>query len=130
MSNVSPFVTIDKPGEEAIRRVFQMLGKHGLRVVRTFDLQEARLAHVDCPCPQHGTEACNCQMMILLVYADGQKPASILMHSFQESTWLYLVDTPEQPIGQGLEMLIRESLSEPSPRILENTNPGDAHETA
>jgi hypothetical protein len=129
MSSVSPFVTIDKPGEEAIRWVFRRLSKRGLRVVRTFDLQEARLSHGDCQCPHHGSEECGCQMLILLVYAGSHSPASMLVHSFQESTWLYLVDTPEQPVELGLEMLIQECLSRPNPASLGNPNPGYAHET-
>ena len=130
MSSVSPFVTFDKPGEEIIGWVIQRLENSGFQVVRTFDLQEARLSHVDCPCPHHGTEQCDCQMMILLVYAGGHKPASILVHSFQESTWLYLVDTPEQPVDRRLEMLIQESLSMAAATILEDTNLGDVHAVA
>lgn len=119
MNSASPFVTIEKPGEESIYRTIQLLENAGLHVVRTFDLREARHSHGDCPCPHHGIEACNCQMTVLLVYKEGQSPASILLHSFQETTWLYLVDTPEQPVDQNLELNIREVLTQAVPGSIE-----------
>ena len=120
MNSASPFATIEKPGEEIISWTIQLLEKAGLRVIRTFDLREARLSHPDCPCPHHGTELCDCQMSVLLIYHGANSPASLLIHSFQETTWLYLVDTPEQPVNHGLELLIREILSQPVPEAIEN----------
>jgi len=120
MNSASPFVIIEKPGEETLCWIIQLLENAGLRVLRTFDLQEARLSHPDCPCPHHGTEACDCQMSILLVYRGEQSPASLLLHNFQETTWLYLVDTPEQPVAQNLDLLIRETLTQPVSGSIEN----------
>ena len=113
MNSAPPFVTIEKPGEETICWTIQLLENAGLRVLRTFDLQEARLSHPECLCPHHGTDECDCQMSVLLVYQTNQSPASILIHSFQEKTQLYLVDTPEQPVDQKLDLLIREVLAQP-----------------
>lgn len=120
MNSASPFVTIKKPGEETIYWTIRQLENAGLQVIRTFDLREARLSHPDCPCPHHGTEACNCQMSVLLIYQEEQSPASILIHSFLDTTWLYLVDTPEQPVDQNLDLLIREILTLPVPGSIEN----------
>jgi hypothetical protein len=50
---------------------------------------------------------------VLLVYHAGQPPVSIMIHSFQEITWLYLIDTPEQPVDQNLDLMIREILTKP-----------------
>ncbi len=113
MSPAPPFVMINKPGEEAVRWAVQQLDKTGLRVVRTFDLREARLAYSDCPRPHHGTEACDCQMIVLLVYEGDHSPASIIVHSFQETTWFYLVDAPEQPVSHRLETMMQKSLTPP-----------------
>ncbi|MFA5873149.1 MAG: hypothetical protein WC832_04220 [Anaerolineales bacterium] len=120
MNSASPFVTIEKPGEETIYWTIRQLENAGLQVIRTFDLREARLSHPDCPCPHHGTEACNCQMSVLLIYQEEQSPASILIHSFLDTTWLYLVDTPEQPVDRNLDLLIREILTLPVPGSIEN----------
>ncbi|HBG74769.1 MAG: hypothetical protein A2X25_12090 [Chloroflexi bacterium GWB2_49_20] len=120
MSTNSPLLVIEKPGEEAIPWAVQLLEKAGLQVIRTFDLREARLSHSNCPCPHHGTEDCDCQMIVLLIYKGKQAPASILVHSFQETTWFYLVNTPEHPIGRLLEMLIKKTLPQPVPEVLES----------
>lgn len=117
MYSTSPFVTIEKNSREAIGWTIQQLSNAGLEVNRTFDLQEARLSHPDCPCPHHGSESCNCQMCVLLVYQKDQPPASLLLHSFQETTWLYLVDTPEQPVCQDVVVLIRKVLNQPAPAV-------------
>ncbi len=115
MNSTSPFITIKKTGEESMCWTIQQLENAGLRVVRTFDLQADSLTHSDCHCPHHGSEACNCQMSVLLVYKDAQSPASLLLHSFQETTWLYLVDTPEQHIDQNLGSWIRGALNHAVP---------------
>ncbi len=122
MNSASPFITIEKNGEETISWVIQQLENAGLRIVRTFDLWETRLTHPDCPCPHHGTEACNCQISVLLIFHREQSPASLLIHSFQETTWLYLVDTPEQPVDQNLDFLIYETLTPPVPCSIENSD--------
>jgi len=120
MSSNSPFVTIKEASSDSIYRTIQLLKNAGLRVVRTFDLREARLAHSDCPCPHHGMAACDCQISVLLVYDGEHSPASILIHSYQDTTWLYLVDTPEHPVGQKLDLLIRKTLLPLVPKPIEN----------
>ena len=120
MNSSYPLITIEKPSEDTIFGIIQLLENAGLQVIRTFDLQEARLSHSDCPCPHHGTEACDCQMSVLLIYQKEQPPVSLLIHGFQETTWLYLVDTPEQPINQSLDLLIRETLTQSVPGPVEN----------
>jgi hypothetical protein len=104
-------MTIEKPGEESIYWTVQLLENAGLKVVRTFDLQGARLSHPDCPCPHHGTDTCDCRMSVLLIYQMDLAPVSLLIHSFKETTWLYLVDTPEQPVDQKISSLLREVLT-------------------
>jgi hypothetical protein len=56
-------------------------------------------------------------MSVLLIYHKDQPPASLLLHSFQETTWLYLVDTPAQPVRQDLAVLIRKVLTQPVPVV-------------
>jgi hypothetical protein len=112
MISASPFVTIEKPGAESIDWIIKLLENAALRVTRTFDLRKSRLPHTDCPCSHHGSGDCSCQMTFLLVYQDGQAPASLLIHGFQGTTWLYLVETPQQPVDQKLDLLIREVLTQ------------------
>jgi hypothetical protein len=120
MNSTSPLMTIEKTCEESIHWTIRLLENAGINVLRTFDLQGARLAHPDCTCPHHGTEACDCQMSVLLVYQEGKSPASILIHGFQKTTWLYLVDSPEQPVDQNMDLLIRGVLAQTIPSSVEN----------
>ena len=68
MNTLSFFLSINRPCDEALTWLNQSLLQSGLRVLRTFDLHDARLGLHDCTCPNHGTEKCDCQMVVLLVY--------------------------------------------------------------
>ncbi len=105
-----PFQVLEQPCEEAIAWTTRRLGDLGLRVVVTFDLQIARIAHADCPCPHHGTDQCDCQLNVLFVYKAGSGPVALLVHGYDGRTWLSLVNTAQQPADPRLEALIRKTL--------------------
>jgi hypothetical protein len=111
MTATSPFVILRKPCDEAVPWAARQLEHAGFQTMRTFDLQAARLAHLDCPCPHHGTEQCNCQMVVLLVYQENIPPTTLVIHGSDETSWFYLINTPQQPSGQLLEKNIQEVLS-------------------
>jgi hypothetical protein len=110
MSNNDPFMSMEGPCEEVVSWVIQQMGKSGLSVIRTFDLKVARLPQPDCPCPHHGTEQCDCQMIVLLVYADDKGPVSLVAHGCEGKTWISLVDTPQQHTDSNLPRIIQQSL--------------------
>lgn len=106
---LSPLV-LDLPCEQAVRWLTQRVGQAGLSVVRTFDLQVARQAQTACPCPQHGTEQCDCQMVVLLVYQQHHRPVTLIAHGNGGRTWFSVVDTPQQRADPELESAICRSL--------------------
>jgi len=110
MSDNSPFLIIMQSYEEALDWVTCRLSSVGLNVMRTFDLQAARHTHTECSCPHHGTELCDCQMVVLLVYGDSHQPVSMIAHSFDGKTWFSLVDTPQQRADPRLETAIIQAL--------------------
>jgi hypothetical protein len=111
MSDSSPFLILEQPCDEAIDWVTRQISTAGLRVVRTFDLQVARNdIHASCPCPHHGTEQCDCQMVVLLVYRDNHQPVSIVAHGHNGQTWFSVVDTPQQHADPLIESAIRLAL--------------------
>ncbi len=122
MSDNSPFLIVVQPYDEAIDWAIRRLSNAGLHALRTFDLQAARLGHAECPCPHHGTEKCDCQMVILLVYGSQQQPISMVAHSFDGSTWFSLVDTPQQRADPCLETAIVQALG-----IRNNTTPNQIY---
>ena len=110
MSDSYPFLILEQPCDEAIAWVISQVSGAGLQVMRTFDLQAARHEHADCPCPHHGTDQCDCQMVVLLVYGDDFQPASLVAHCHVGKTWFSLVDTPQQRADPCLERAIRQAL--------------------
>lgn len=74
--------TLPATCEQTVSGLTAILAQHGYRVERSFDLRSALHAHHDCPCPHHGTDACTCQYVVLLVY-DGttlRPPALVTAH--------------------------------------------------
>lgn len=110
MSDSHPFLILEQPCNEAIDWVVRQVSGVGLQVVRTFDLQDARHDPEDCPCPHHGTDRCDCQMVVLLVYGGDYQPVSLVAHSYDGKTWFSLVDTPQQRSDPRLERAIRQAL--------------------
>jgi hypothetical protein len=110
MSDSSPFLILEQPCDDAIDWVARQIGNAGLQVVRTFDLHVARHAHTSCPCPHHGTDQCDCQMVVLLVYGSDRQPVSVVAHGHNGQTWFSVVDTPQQRADPRLEAAIRLAL--------------------
>ncbi len=78
-----------------------------MRTVLTFNFQTARSPQVDCTCPHHGTESCDCQMVVLLVYDGNRAPVSLLVHGNDDHTWFYMADSPIQRGDPELEATVR-----------------------
>jgi hypothetical protein len=110
MSALIPFLALDQTCEQVQAWVNEQLTNAGFRIVQTFDLQVARLAHADCPCPHHGTDACNCQMIVLLVYGKQSDPATFVIHGQDERAWLSLAVPVGEHSNQHLEAVIRRTL--------------------
>lgn len=108
--NISPFLSINHPCEKALQWTKQQLLQAGLRAVQTFDLHTARLAMHDCPCPNHGTEECDCQMVVLLVYGNAAEPVTLILHGNDGQAWLSIADNPRQRADVKLINSIRQAL--------------------
>jgi len=90
------FLFVNKACNEAVAEIMQQLVSANLQVLRTFDLQMSRTTFTQCTCPNHGTEQCDCQLVVLLVYRDKLPPTSLVAHGHDGKTWFALVDSPEQ----------------------------------
>jgi len=110
MSALLPFITLNQNCEQVQAWANQQLVGAGFRVVQTFDLQVARLAHPDCTCPNHGTDECNCQMVILLVYPKRGNPITLVIHGQEDRTWLSLAVPDSGRGNQRLEATIHRLL--------------------
>ncbi|MBP1692226.1 MAG: hypothetical protein H6Q37_109 [Chloroflexi bacterium] len=110
MNDDSPFLILDQPCDQAIEWLSKRVTIAGLHIVRTFDLQTARSAHPLCTCPHHGTDQCDCQMVVLLVYGFERQPVSIVVHGHDGQTWFSVVDIPQQHVDPCLESVIMRSI--------------------
>ena len=110
MNSISPFLSIDSPCKNALPWIRQQLLQAGLRPTQTFDLQTARLGLQDCSCPNHGTEACDCQLVVLLVYGEVAEPATLILHGNDGKTWLTFSDNPLYRADLNLVNSIRRAL--------------------
>ena len=110
MSTLMPFLVLDQTCDQVLVWVSQQLTSASFRVVQTFDLQVARLAHPDCPCPHHGTNDCNCQMVVLLVYGKQDEPATLVIHGQDGRSWVSLAGPVGKRFNQHLEVVVRRAL--------------------
>ena len=121
--NTSPFLSINHPSDEALQWTKKQLLLADLRPIQTFDLHTARLALHDCLCPNHGTEECDCQMVVLLVYgkvADvstplNTSPATLILHGNDGQTRVSIANDPQQQTDAKLINSIRQALEIKSP---------------
>jgi hypothetical protein len=108
--NIYPFLSVGHPCSEALRWTKKQLSRAGLRAMQTFDLNSARHSLEDCPCPHHGTDHCDCQMVVLLVYHTSPEPAALILHGNDGQTWLSLIDQPKQPAEAKTVRVIMQAL--------------------
>ena len=116
--NISPFLSVNHPCDVALQWTNEQLLQAGLRPVQTFDLHTARLAMHDCPCPNHGTNECDCQMVVLLVYGKAAEPVTLILHGNDGQTWLSIADDPRQRADAKLIKVIQQALEIKTPNTV------------
>lgn len=110
MTILSPFLSIDSSCDQALQMTKTQLSEAGLSAVQTFSLNTARLGLHNCCCPNHGTEACDCQMIVLLVYGEAPGPATLILHGNNGQTWISIADSASQRGDPKLVASIRRVL--------------------
>jgi|GEM_PF-447094 len=117
--NISPFLSVNQSCDGTLQWTKEQLAQVGLRTVQTFDLHTARAGLHDCPCPNHGTIECDCQMVVVLVYGKTEdvstllstSPVTLILHGNDGQTWLSLADSPGQKFDMNLSAEIKQALA-------------------
>lgn len=92
-------------GDDAVKTITEALSAHGFYILRSFDLRSAlTVSEVGCECPHHGTEKCDCQFVVLLIYGDAAEPLTLTTHSHNHQTRVQIV---------------RDATTNPDPRFVE-----------
>lgn len=107
---MAQLLTRNQPAAEAVTWLTRLLTRAGLNVSRSFDLRAALAANTDCTCPHHAGD-CDCDMIVLLVYGEEQRPATVVAHSHDGRTWFSLADGPEERPSPELSRRIAFTLS-------------------
>ena len=102
-----PLIKLNSTGDEAVARITDILQGSSLRVITSFDSQLTQTTPTSPTCPHHGTAACDCQIVILLVYDQAGQPATLLAHGQDGETWISLVVAPGQRPDLRLENKIK-----------------------
>jgi hypothetical protein len=110
MDTLSSFFSLNRPCDEAVDWLGQSLAHKGLRVLQTFDLHATRLSWEDCPCPYHGMNPCDCQMVVLLVYGKDEEPVTLMLHGNEGQTWISIVNRSLQQVTPSLRWSIEQAL--------------------
>ncbi len=116
MHHTQTLLKLPLPGERAVDWVSRCLSSAGLSVMCSFDLNSARSTSTPaCPCPYHGTAACNCQLVVLLVYArKNTPPVTLLVHGHDDVSWLETPgcteDEQEGLLGQIVQTLVEATV--------------------
>lgn len=117
MSALLPFLVLDQTCDQVLTWVREKLTGADFRVVQTFNLQVARLAHPECPCPHHGTDDCSCQMVVLLVYPKQDDPATLVIHGQERRSWVSVAGPVGKHSNQHFETSIRRILISQMPNV-------------
>ena len=110
MYQTSVILTLQSDSQTVVDGSIKRLRQAGFQVLRSFDLQVAREAHADCTCLHHGTEQCDCQMVVLLVYSQGDSPVTLVLHGHDGQTQVSVGDTPGQEPSNGMVEAILQAL--------------------
>ena len=111
MTTLSPFLSLDCSCDQVLFATRTKLARAGLSAVQTFNLSTARLGLHDGDCPNHGTRACDCQMVILLVYGEAHEPATLILHGNDGTTWMSIANNTLQQVDPELILSIRHALA-------------------
>lgn len=107
---LSPFLSIDSSCDQALQAIKTKFSQAGLSAVQTFNLSTARLGPNNYGCPNHGTDACDCQMIVLLVYGETAEPATLILHGNNGETWISVADSALQGVDTKFVTRIRAVL--------------------
>jgi len=114
MYQLTPLTSFSSNNANAVSWLTERLSNLGLVVKPSFDLQIARMAHLNCSCPYHGTQQCDCQIVVLLVYDSQGSPVTLLLHGQDGYASLFISETSNARENISLVEQITNSLKTPT----------------
>ncbi len=107
---LNPVLSVSQACNETADLLKRRLMERGWKTLQTFDLQEARFAIDGCSCPHHGTQECDCDMVVLLVYGMEPEPVTVLLHGCDGQTQVAFAENAQKKIKETSAAAIRRAL--------------------
>ena len=109
---LNPLLSISRPCDETAECLKIQLPQSGLRVLQTFDLQDVRFDLGGCACPHHGTQECDCDMVVLLVYGTEPEPITLVLHGSDGQTQVAFANENHQKAKDTFVLAIKRALGD------------------
>ncbi len=90
----SPFFVLPEPSDAVEILISSVLRSAGYLVVKSFDLHTAIQNHEGCECR---SDSCDCQIIVLLIYAPQGAPITLMLDGNKNETSVYLVNDSNHP---------------------------------
>ncbi len=91
-----PLIVLDTDCHSAVLTLSTGLLAAGYQVIQSFDLHSAMTSVNGHQC---GPDSCQCQMVVLLVYAQDDAPVILICNGENTQTMVHLVNSPNQPVS-------------------------------
>lgn len=111
MRRESSLISLNLDGNLAVKRLSNRLICDGMHVIRSFDLQTAKAAYENYPCPHHGVNQCDCQLIVMFVYDDHGSQLKIIAYSKDQKSHFSIIDPPLDDREQKIKDKILQALS-------------------
>jgi hypothetical protein len=107
---LTPVLSVSQTCNQTADLLKRRLMERGWKTLQTFDLHETRFAIDGCSCPHHGTQECDCDMVVLLVYGMEPEPVTVLLHGCDGQTHVAFPEDAESKIKQASLVALRQAL--------------------
>jgi hypothetical protein len=109
---LTPLLSVSQTCNQTADLLKRRLMESGWKTLQTFDLHEAMFAIDGCSCPHHGTQECDCDMVVLLVYGMEPEPVTILLHGCNGQTQVAFAEYAQKKVSETSVVAIRRALEE------------------
>jgi len=109
---LNPLLSVSRPCDQIAECLKIQLPQNGLKVLQTFDLQDVRLDIEGCSCPHHGTQECDCDMVVLLVYGSEPEPVTVVLHGCDGQTQVAFTNEYYQKAKENFVLAIKQALAD------------------
>lgn len=107
---LTPVLSVTQACNETANLLKRRLSECGWKTLRTFDLKEAMFSTEGCSCPHHGTQKCDCEMVVLLIYGLEPEPVTVLLHGCDGQTQVMFGQDAQKKITEASVLAIRRAL--------------------